>query len=346
MTSTYRQLTLSERREISYFLYDKKYSLRHIARLLARNVSTIAREVGRNSCPKLQKYWWKEAHLKHYVRKKYCKFQKNKILSNMKLKEYIDTHLRIGWSPVEVANRIGIDLILVPGLESTSKTAIYSYLRSAHGQLLSMEIWLEKLKRRKKKESLQQSLSIPKLQDRIFIDQRPTNIDERLCFWDWEGDFIVSPRGKRWTLLVLHERKSRFVLIRKLSENTINELHSVIGRIIRPLKCMNSLTLDNDIMFRRHRELSDIIKAPVYFCHPYHSWEKWWVEYSNRLIRRFIPKWTDISTIDEDYILNLEVALNNRPRKCIEYQTPLEVMQEHEQFKTFTTYPCDIWRSL
>lgn len=342
----YHQLTLSERREIEYFLKEKKYTLRHIASLMGRHVSTISREIKKNRCPRLGKYWGKEAQLKHYVRKKYCKFQKRKILSNMKLKEYIDSHLRIGWSPSETAGKIAKDLGLIPGLESTSKTAIYEYLRSVHWELLSMEIWLQKMKKRRKKESLQKEVSKMKLSDRIFIDDRPTSINERLHFWDWEGDFIVSPKWKKGALLVLHERKSRFVLIRKLSLGTIDEVHNVIQRITRPLSAFNSLTLDNDILFRKHEELSWILQAPIYFCHPYHSWEKWGVEYSNRLIRRHIPKGTDISLVDEDYILNLEVALNTRPRKCIEYNTPLEVMQANEQFKMFEKYPSKMWRNL
>lgn len=342
----YQQLTLSERREIDYFLNEKKYSLRRIALLLQRHVSTISREIKKNACPRLWKYWGKEAQWKHYVRKKYCKFQKRKILSNMKLKEYIDIHLKVGWSPSETAGKIAKDLGLIPGLESISKTAIYAYLRSVHGELLSMEIGLQKMKKRKKKEALQVATSAMKLADRIFIDERPTSINERLHFWDWEGDFIVSPKEKKWALLVLHERKSRFVLIRKMRQGTIDEVHSVLHRIIRPLSTFNSLTLDNDILFRRHEELSRMIQAPIYFCHPYHSWKKWGVEYSHRLIRRYIPKGTDISHIDEDYILNLEVALNTRPRKCIDYNTPLEVMQQNEQFKIFETYPSKMWRKL
>ena len=100
----------------------------------------------------------------------------------MKLKEYIDTHLRIGWSPSEVAGSIAKDLGLTRGIESTSKTAIYAYLRSVHGELLSIEIGLQKVKKRKKKDVLRQQESTMKLSDRIFIDERPTCIDERLHF--------------------------------------------------------------------------------------------------------------------------------------------------------------------
>lgn len=100
----------------------------------------------------------------------------------MKLREYIDTHLQIGWSPSEVAGSIAKGLGLTRGIESTSKTAIYEYLRSVHGELLSMEIGLQKIRKRKKKDALKQQTSVMKLADRIFIDERPTSIDERLHF--------------------------------------------------------------------------------------------------------------------------------------------------------------------
>jgi IS30 family transposase len=259
----------------------------------------------------------------------------------MKLREYITHHLKLWWSPEEVSGRIWSEI----GLHRIWKSSIYNYLRSAHGQLLAMDLDLEKIKKRKKKEKIQIEWGM-KLEDRIFIDKRPTSIDERLHFWDWEGDFIVSPKWKKWSLVVLHERKSRFVMIRKIESRTINEVHATIHRMLRIIQTCNSLTLDNDIAFRRHQELSEIIQAPIYFCHAYHSWEKWWVEFSNRLIREFIPKWTDISKVDEDYILNLEVALNNRPRKILSFRTPLEIMQENEQFTTFTDYPWETWREL
>ena len=88
---------------------------------------------------------------------------------------------------------------------------------------------------------------------------------------------------------------------------------------------------------QKHEEMSQILGVPVYFCHPYHSWEKGGVENTNKLIRRYVPKGTDISKMSEAYILMIETKLNTRPRKCLRFKTPGEVMQENNQLKIFQT---------
>ena len=96
---------------------------------------------------------------------------------------------------------------------------------------------------------------------------------------------------------------------------------------------VNSLTLDNDISFRRHKELSQMLNAPVFFCQPYHSWEKGSVENMNKWIRQYVPKRSDISKLTDEYIRFIEDRLNGRPRKCLKFRTPLEVMKRNHQFK-------------
>ncbi|MFZ5341157.1 MAG: IS30 family transposase, partial [Patescibacteria group bacterium] len=106
------------------------------------------------------------------------------------------------------------------------------------------------------------------------------------------------------------------------------EIFKITGGFI----CFNSLTIDNDISFSKHQELSEMIKAPIYFCHPYHSWEKGGVENLNKLIRRYIPKKTDISQLGDEFIQTIEDKLNHKPRKCLNFKTPYEVMLENNQF--------------
>ena len=96
---------------------------------------------------------------------------------------------------------------------------------------------------------------------------------------------------------------------------------------------INTLTLDNDIIFKKHKELSLMLGVPVYFCHPYHSWEKGGVENTNKLIRQYIPKGGDIFMYSDEYVKMIQGKLNTRPRKCLNYKTPMEVMMENEQFK-------------
>jgi len=101
---------------------------------------------------------------------------------------------------------------------------------------------------------------------------------------------------------------------------------------------INSLTLDNDIIFKKHKELSELLGRPIYFCHPYHSWEKGGVENINKLVRRYISKGSDISQYSDEDIQTIQDKLNNRPRKCLKYKTPCEVMVENNQFKKEIKY--------
>lgn len=345
----YSQLSLAERDEIEFYLNERKYSLRRIANILHRNVSTISREIQNNRNAFTLEYTKKVAEQKAYVKKKYCKYQKRKILEDMKLREFIEEHLRLDWSPEEVAGRIAEEFSLSRLETKCSKTTIYEYLHSAQWQLIAYDLNLHKIKRRgkKKQDGIESAEVLSNWDQRIFIDERPIAIDERVQFWDWEWDFIVSAKdpktGKQYpgSLLVLHERKSRFILVRKIETRTIDHVHAVIKRMLQPIQNLSSLTLDNDIAFRRHKELQELIWVPIYFCHPYHSWEKWWVEFSNRLIREYFPKGTNLAQITEDEVLSVEVMLNNRPRKILEFKTPLEVMKESNSFfHTFDTYPC------
>jgi len=329
-----KYLVSCERKEIEYYL-NKWYSFRKIWRILKRPHTTISREIERNSIKNWNdewKYIWVKAQHKYYVRKKYAKKSSLKIIKNMKLKSYIDKQLKKWLSPNEISGL----LIREDILEPISKNSIYKYIRSPYWREIEYELNLEYKKRKTKS----QANKVIKLKNRIFIDQRPNYINKREYYWDWEWDFIVSWKWWKHSLLVLHERKSRFVLIRKLKTRSIEEVHTLLETMILHLLNFNSLTLDNDIAFRRHEELSKKLNTDIYFCFPYHSWEKWGVEYSNRLIRQFIPKWADISKYSDDEIRKIEVLLNNRPRQILWFQTPLECMIENNQFKPwFLEYP-------
>ncbi|MBM3250992.1 MAG: IS30 family transposase, partial [Candidatus Nealsonbacteria bacterium] len=110
------------------------------------------------------------------------------------------------------------------------------------------------------------------LEDREFIDSRPKSVFKRRYFWDWKADFIVSGKHSKGALLVFVERKSRYVLIFKLADRKVETINFILKLIFGSgqLIC-NTLTIDNDICFRHHKQMSKIIGAPIFFCHPYHS---------------------------------------------------------------------------
>lgn len=317
--NTYLQLKKEERLEIA-LLVKKGYSMRSIASVLKRSHSTVSREVHRNRVRGL--YDPQKAQHKHYVRKKYKRYQSMKIVRNMKLREYIHTHLKKGWSPEQVAGRIAKE----SGLEKISSPSIYKYVRSVYGRQLEHELSLAKKKRKKKHQQ-----KVTKLEDRLFVDQRPKQAQKRKTSGHWEADFIVSGKGYgNHSLLVLHERKSRYTKITKLSGRTVKNVEDSLVKMTKEIKNTNfsTLTIDNDIAFQKHTQLSTLLKTPIYFTHPYHSWEKGGVENVNRLIRRFVPKGCDIKRYSKKEIKEIEDWLNTTPRKILNFSTPQEVYEE------------------
>lgn len=286
-------------------------------------MGTLSEELRRNAVRK--RYDPERAHRKATVRRKGSKYQGMKVVGDPELRDYVEGKLREDWSPDEIAGRIRyIDGHLTP----ISAKGIYTFVASPYGRQLQGH-----LARKGRSPRARAPVKVTKLADRTFIDARPEIVGTRGRFGDWEGDFIVSGKQGRGVLLVLHERRARYTLMRKLIRPTIELVHRALAELTGGLVEVNSLTLDNDIVFRKHRELSGLLGVPIYFCHPYHSWEKGSVENTNKLIRRYVPKGSDISGYAEAYIQWVEDRLNHRPRKCLDYRTPQEVMAVNHQLK-------------
>jgi transposase, IS30 family len=326
-TKPYGHIKKAERLELSILL-KKKYSLRSIARVLQRSVSSLSEEVRLRSVNGV--YDPLKAQHKAYVARKYAKWQGMKVAGNDELREHVETKLTQDWSPEQIAGRIKEQETYLPYV---SYGGIYKYIYSVYGRPFEQCLRYKGHKKRRAKRG-----KVTSLPNRIFINKRPKAINERKRFGDWEGDFIVSGKQGKGILLVLHERKARYTLIKKLMDRDSQTVNTAIQEATRGLLSMNSLTLDNDISFQKHEELSCLMGIPVYFCHPYHSWEKGSVENTNKLIRQYIPKGSDISSYSDACIKNIETKLNSRPRKCLRYQTPLEVMMNHNQFQSFQEY--------
>jgi len=317
---SYQHIKKAERLEIAILL-KKGYGYGEIAKVLGRSKSSISEEVNKNKVK--GEYDPAKANLKTWTRRKYSKYQGMKIIEDKRLRNYVEEKIKQDWSPEEIAGRLKkVDTYLT----YVSHRVIYKFVHSAYGGC-SLEQHLRHHKRRRK------YLKVTPLTDRAFIDQRPQIIGEKQRFYDWEGDFIVSGKNGSGALLVLYERKSQLVIIRKIMSRSPRMVNQIFREITGGEIHFNSLTIDNDISFRRHLEMSRIIGASIYFCHPYHSWEKGGVENMNKLIRQYITKSSDISKYSEEYILEVESKLNNRPRKNLGYKTPLEVLKENNQFQ-------------
>lgn len=318
----YRHIKKAERLEIAILL-GKNYSIRDIAKALNRSPGTISEEISSNSVNGI--YDPHKADHKSYVKRKYSKYQGMKVVQNKELRNYVEEKIKEEWSPEQISGRIKNK---DKHIKYVGFKGIYKFIQSPYGRQI------EKYLRYGGKKNKQNHCQSASIKNRSFIDERPEIADNRARFGDWEGDLIVSPKTGKGILLILHERKSRYPIIEKILSRKTDEINNRINQRIGGFACFNSLTVDNDISFSGHRELSKMISAPVYFCHAYHSWEKGGVENTNKLIRQYVPKGTDISRLKDEYVEEIEMKLQNRPRKCLNYKTPFEVMKENNQFKT------------
>lgn len=323
----YKHITKTERLEIA-LLKGKGYSQRDIAKALGRSPNSVSREMVLNSVK--GRYDPHKAHHKAYVKRKYSKYQGMKVVEDNQLRDYIEKKIENDWSPEEVAGRLKeVD----KHIKYASRGAIYKFIYSVYGRLLERHL---RYKGRKRKRGKRPKVS--QLKNRVFIDERPKIVEKKQRFGDWEGDFIVSGKSGKGMLIVLYERKAIYTVIKRILSRRCNVVNRYIKEITGGFVCFNSLTIDNDISFRKHEELSELLGAPIYFCHPYHSWEKGGVENINKLIRQYVPKGSDISKYSDSYIREIETKLNNRPRKSLKYKTPLEIMLENNQFKTLKDF--------
>lgn len=297
---------------------ERKYSLREIAKALSRSVSTISEEIKRNKVN--GKYDPIKASHKSYVRRKNSKYQAMSIVLDKVLRKRVDELLYDDVSPENISGRLRKE-----GL-TTSKDSIYRYIKSIYGR--KIEYYRAKFKWKNRSK-----VKLEKLKDRINISKRPKVVNTRSRFGDTEADFIVSGRGGTGILLVLIDRKTRRVFIRKITKVSIQNVHKSLFEIKELFPEIKTLTLDNDILFKKHLELKELLRVKIYFCTPYHSWEKGSVENANRCIRKYIKKRSDISLYTNEYIKEVEDKLNRRPMKCLDYSTPHELFTQNQNKK-------------
>ena len=307
-------LTKEERFCIEKLLKAKKSYL-EIALVLNRGKSTIGDEVKRNGGR--DKYKANKAHKRAYMKQYRKKRGCNKVALDSHLAKFAEKLLNERLSPETISDRSRIQ----PGIKYMSPKSIRKFVDRRPG-LERFLYW----SRNHKKPGMKRGKG-EKLSERRFIEERP--IEAIYGYGHWEGDFIVSKESK-WVLVVLVEIFSKTILLKRIPNRKNDLVNKAVFSLLEGYS-VRSLTLDNDIAFRKHLQLEQVLKAKIYFCHPYCSWEKGLVENINMRIRKdFIPKRTDISSITDDEIQSIEDWFNNSPRQCLNGFTAYERMIQNE----------------
>jgi transposase, IS30 family len=332
--SSFNHFDFSERGKIEKFL-SKEKSLRWISKVLDRSVSSVSYEVKENSVK--GRYTAKKAQHKADVKRGTSKRDCLKVAMDVSLQQFVIKNIKDEQSPLGISGRLKY---VEKGIKYASAKAIYKFVKSPHGRQIEKYLYSKSVK---KKPGKKRGTSVC-IDGRTFIDQRPKRVLKRIEFGHFEGDFIESGKDGKGSLLVLVERKTRYPFLVYLEDRSNANVNRLIEEMLGDIR-VKSLTLDNDISFQKHEELSELIDATIYFCHPQSPHEKGTVENRNKAIRRYIKKRSDLSKYTQEDFKNVERKLRTRFMECLKYQTPEEVFQK-EILKTKKLLECDILKEI
>ena len=317
----YTQLKESERVVIEILLEEGK-SLRTIAKKLDRNVGTISREIKRNKNQNSGEYVAVKSHRKAIKKLKYQRYKAP--LKNPKVFLYVREKLRELWTPEEIAGRLKID----HPEESIHHETIYRYIYNSK-KTRGMKLWQYlKYHRKKRMRKLGRKVQRSKIKDVIRIDERDKSILLRTEVGHWETDNMGGKNRDISAFCGTVERKTRYTILDVLeNRKATTKTESLVSDLEAfPHQFVETITTDNGSENSDHKQWKNKINTKVYFCNPYHSWEKGSVENMFTRVRRFIPKGTSIDQISKLDAKMIQDKLNNTPRKCLNYLTPNEAM--------------------
>ena len=298
---TYHHLSFEER-----FVIEKLYSagsaIRRIAEFLGRSANTVSREIKRYSVKGI--YTAEKARQKSSARRWRAKAQCLKVAMDSFLSVFVEEKLEKKWSPKQISGYLKREYDI-----QCSAKAIYKFAESRGLDHLLFWGW------NNHKGGWKRGRWKTAHDGRKYIDERPVRNESG----HFEIDFIVS-KESTWVLLVVVDRLTKRTWVRKLPNRKRDTLRTALSRLFHGVD-LKSITTDNDIAFTCWRELEVLLNTPIYFTHPYHSWEKGLVENTNRWIRCFVPKRRDIESVTEEEMQSIHSFLNDRPREVLGFRT-------------------------
>ena len=314
-------LSLAEREEISRGLV-ANLSIRSIAAKLGRSPSTISREIKRNQGTK--HYRATSADQSAWDRSKRPKFCK--LARNRTLRLNVAKKLKELWSPEQIAGWLGREYPKEDHRRVSHETIYKSLYIQARGVLKKELLQHLRTKRtiRRSKHATMKKGNLGQIKDAISISERPASVEDRAVPGHWEGDLIAGSKNSYIATLV--ERHTRYVMLAKVANK---DTESVVNALIKqsrklPSELYKSLTWDRGKELADHKRFSLATDIDVYFCDPRSPWQRGSNENTNRLLRQYYPKGTDLSLHSQAQLNKVARQLNERPRKTLDFETPAE----------------------
>lgn len=305
-----------------YNFVNSGMSIREIAKALQRSPSTISREIKRNR-QSINKIYFPHAAERMYLeRRKLC--HKSKIY-DVDIVEYIKNKIHLRWSPEQISHKICDN----QDINIPSTATIYRMIHDKRIPKVEM-IHLRRKGNFKRPAETRGKFNVSSSRS---IKKRPKEIYKRLELGHWEGDTVESGRNDHTRkssvcFVTLAERKSRFYIAIKVPSRKECYVTPAIIEALKqfPSELVKTITFDRGKEFAGYEKIEQELHCNTYFCDPYCAWQKGTNENTNGLLREFYPKGMDLSEVDIDELTYNLSLLNNRPRKCNKYLTPLEVL--------------------
>ena len=312
-------LTVVEREDISRGLASGS-SIRDIAKDLERAASTVSREVARHGGR--PEYRAQEADQRAWnsaLRPKRCL-----LAIHVKLRKVVASKLILDWSPEQISGWLKIRYPDDESMRVSHETIYRSLFIQARGVLKKELLGHLRSKRRIRRSQHARIFkdSRGQIVDAISIRERPAEIEDRAVPGHWEGDLIGGTKNSHIATLV--ERHSRFTALVKVQSKDTAAVVAALSRQIRrlPTTLRRSLTWDRGLEMARHKSFTVATNVKVYFCDPHSPWQRGTNENTNRLLRQYLPKRTDLSGYTQSQLDKIALRLNQRPRKTLGFQTP------------------------
>lgn len=314
MNRTFKQLTAGQRYQIATLL-SKQFSQKEIAQYIGKSESCVSREIARNKMYS-GKYDAKNAHqyavFRHQIKNKHKYFTASVQLQ-------VDHLLRQELSPEQISCRL-----MLEGCTKVSHETIYQYVwkNKKQGGVLYQYLVRKQRYRRKRGNKSDYRGQIP---NKVSIEQRPIQANNRERFGDFEVDTIIGANHKG-AILTMVDRKTLYTKMVLLDGKHANQVARQTIKTLYALRpYLHTITSDNGKEFARHEEIAQQLGVQYFFTHPYSSYECGTVENTNGLIRRYIPKKSSFENLTQERLNEIENKLNNRPRKKLDFYTPNEI---------------------
>ena len=317
MGKKYQQFSLEERCTLSR-LSQAGTTKRQIAAAMDRAPSTITRELKRNTGSKVG---YQPAYADQQAKSR-C-WHDSRLLRDEELQAQVLQYLRQGWSPAQVCGRLKKE----KGRHIISYESIYRFI-DAQIRRTNDFSWRQYLPRGKSQRGWRGRKGgspVDHIQERVSIDDRPAYIDKRRQPGHWEGDLMLFAKYGQ-AILVVHERHSRLLIVSrqpsKAADPVVQRLIDLFSSL--PASLRRTITFDNGTEFAYHYRLHEL-SMRTFFCDPHAPWQKGGIENAIGRMRRGLPRKTDLATLSDQRLIELNRSYNHTPRKCLNYKTPAQV---------------------